>query len=131
MASKPPDFSTTKYWSESQKQLIDVAEMPLPYALNVFRKLMRDHPDEFAASHLAQTLMNRLRPSAGVLKSLLASKGEASFLLSDAEAKTRRAMFYRIGKKLGVTVTTEIKGPFMVATCEPVGEQVKVNRVHS
>lgn len=125
-------YDTASYFSESQKQFIQVADMPMPYARNVFAKLMRDKRNEFEGTVLQKALYDRLCPSRTVAKTLLATKGECSYYVPAGTVKGIRSWFYRIGKELGVKVHTEVKpdSDFMLATCEPVGEEVIVNILH-
>lgn len=125
-------FGTDTHWSESQKQFIPVATMPLPYARNVLRKLLREYQDEFAGSPLCDALMSRLQPDKSELKRLLGQHGAAAFLVVPEDAasvRRARAMFSRIGKELGVPITTHLKEDFLEATCEPVPVKATVTRV--
>lgn len=123
-------FDTPLYWSESQKAFIGVDAMALPYAMNVYKKCLREHEQEFVGSVLQKTLLTRLAPSRGVAKTVLAARGECAYArFAGASDEAIRRFFYSIGKALGVKVATEIKGEFIIATCEPVDLQVNVNRV--
>lgn len=128
-------YGSAQYWSESQKQFIHVDAMALPYARNVFAKLMRDDQAAFEGSLLNKALVDRLCPSDGVIQTLLATKGEVSYWIGYTEGdgneiQSIRKRFYAVGKKLGVKVTTEKddKGDWLVARCEPIGMSVNVTR---
>lgn len=127
-------YETSAYWSESQKQFVQVGEMPMPYAKNVFRKLMREDADTFVGSVLCKALMDRLMPSKAVLTTLLRTKGAAAYLTNPDDKKALAAdkrMFQSIAKKIGVPVHTELNGDFLEATCEPIGEEAVIHIHHS
>jgi len=127
-------YGSAQYFSESQKQFVHVDAMALPYARNVFQKLMRDDHEAFEGSLLAKALVDRLCPSDGIMQTLFATKGEVSYWIGyttdGAEINHVRKRMYAVGKKLGVKVETEKddKGDWLVARCEPVGMSVKVTR---
>src|SRR5206468_11366469 len=106
-------YDSSFYWSESQRQNVEVATMPLPYARNVLHKLLRDDEDEFRNSPLFHALMQRLRPSRGVIISLLAQQGAASFYLYPGEYASARKRFKRLEKVLGTTVNVTLAGDFL------------------
>jgi hypothetical protein len=132
-------YDSAQYFSDSQKQFIPVSSMALPYARNVFAKLLRDDFKNFRGTLLFTALQQRLCPSPSMIHTMLASHGEAIYWVGwtkDAVERQRvlagvRARFYRAGKKLNVKVETELdeKGDWMIAKCEPVGVEIKVNRV--
>lgn len=124
-------YDTTSYWSESQAKFVQVEEMAMPYAKNVLRKCLREDGEEFAGSNLCKALMDRLMPSKIVLTTLLRTKGRASYLTNPDDSKTvtrDKAMFRAIAKKIGVPIEIEVNGDFVEASCEPVGEEVRVTK---
>lgn len=123
---KDPYQSNSHYFSESSQEWLLIADLPLPYVRNVFLK--HTNREGFANSPLAHALAVRLTPSRGMCKTLLATKGICSYWCPvKSEERKVRAMFYRLGKRLGVPVETRRVGEFLEATCEIVGEVVQVN----
>ena len=114
-------FDLDVYWSESQSQFIAVRDMPLPYARNVYAKLLREHGDAFKDSTLAVALATRLIPSRDDTRSTLLSKGQVSvYAPGRAQAARTRALLRRIGAKEGVKVSTRTVGEFVEGQCTPV-----------
>lgn len=120
-------FDLDLYWSQSQGQFIAVSDMPLPYARNVYAKLLREHGDEFKDSVLATALASRLVPSDDDTRGTLLSKGQVSvYAPGRKEAARTRARLRRLGAKAGVKVTTRTHGDFVEGRCPPV-EAMTVN----
>lgn len=119
------------YWSESQRQFIAVNDMALPYARNVYAKLLREHGDAFKDSTLAVALATRLIPSDDDVRGTLLGKGAVSvYAPGPKEAARTRARLRRIGAKAGVKVTTHRKQDFVEGNCTPVtAMKVNVRRV--
>ena len=114
-------FDLDLYWSQSQGQFIAVRDMPLPYARNVYAKLLREHGNEFVGTTLAVALAARLIPTRDDTRSTLLGKGHVSvYAPGRAEASRIRALLRRIGAKEGVKVTTRTNGDFVEGSCTPV-----------
>lgn len=119
--------SNTHYFSESQNEWVAIADLPLPHVRNIFVK--HANVNGFRGSPLSHALAERLTPSRGVAKTLLATKGKCSYWCPvKSEEKHVRQMFYNLGRrKLKTPVSVTRNGEFLEATCEPTGEVVKVN----
>jgi len=126
LASDP--FSVGEvYFSSSQRQLVTVADMPLPYARNVMVKLLQEHGEKFFGSELHLSLYRRLVPTQQQLRSLLASAGEASIWAPNpAMVRAGRSKLKRAGKAIGRTVETSKSGEFVAGICSPVKVNVRV-----
>jgi hypothetical protein len=122
-------FSTNMYFSESQRQLISVDQMAMPYARNVLVKLLREYPDDFIGSVLHQTLYQKLRPAPAELLSLLRGTGAASYFCPHvADEKKAREKFYKLSKRVGRPIHTHKNGDFIEATMEPDEVNISVRR---
>ena len=120
----------TRYWSESQNDWVSIADLPMPHVRNIYAKLLRNDRENFVNSPLGRALAGKLIPSRSVAKTLIATKGTCSYYAPSVD-KHVRAMFYRIGKSLGVKITTTRKGDFIEATADRiVGEQVQIHIKH-
>lgn len=120
----------TRYWSESQNGWVSIADLPMPHLRNVYAKCLRSDRGAFVNSPLAKALASILIPSRSRAKTLIATKGACSYYAPSAD-KHVRAMFYRIGKSLGVKVSTTRKGEFIEATADRiVGQEVKISIKH-
>ena len=120
----------TRYWSESQGGWVSIADLPMPHVRNVYAKCLRNDRANFVNSPLGKALAQMLIPSRSRAKTLIATKGSCSYYAPDSD-KHVRAMFYRIGKTLGVKIATTRKGDFIEATAERiVGQEVQIHIKH-
>lgn len=126
-----PFGQTEFYFSESQRQIVSIEDMPLPYVRNVLNKLWNEHMEEFQDSPLQTALLARLCPDTRVLEEKLRAAGEASYysprsISRPTDENVVRSKFYRIAKRLGRKVHTERKGDFIVGTTKPDKVNVKI-----
>lgn len=109
------------YYSESQHGFVQVSSMAPPYAMNAFQKLRREFGEVFDTSTLWLEFMRYLRPDPDEVLQRLKREGHVTvWTTSDYQLRARaRRVMYRVGKKLGVRVSTRYKNGFVT------GEVVK------
>lgn len=122
-------FGYPLYYSSSQRKVISVDEMPLPYALNVLNRLGTDYPDDFKGSVLQKALYERLYPTTDELAEILQKNGVASCWAGSEEhtRKSARSKLYRAAGKIGKKVRTETHGKFIEAVVDTEME-IRVTR---
>lgn len=84
------------YFSESAQDLIPIEEMAPQYALNAYRKLLREFGCEVASTNLACALAKRITPETTDLRVMLTEHGKARIVpagltTSGARSRLRRA----------------------------------------
>lgn len=84
------------YFSESAQEKVSLEEMPPQYALNAYRKLLRQFGCGAASSELCAALAKKITPGSGDLGVMLDDYGRARIIpagisQSGARARLRRA----------------------------------------
>ena len=116
------------YFSESQGQLIRIDSMVHSYALNCFKKLLREFGDEFTGTHLFNRFYRIACPRH--FENILAQHGVASYWLGAPKARTLnqvRSSAYRAGKKLGMKVKTRTGKDRDVLIIEVVQPETRIS----
>lgn len=90
------------YFSESQGKLISIDSMPIPYALNSFKKLITEFGDDFMETRLYRRLWKQVTPEMFELRSLLQRHGKAAIYIgpySKVKLNAARSRLYRAGAR--------------------------------
>jgi len=96
------------YYSESARELVRIAGMPIPHLAYAFAKLLREYKGDFYKSKLEEAMIRRLRPTTKQLKKYLSEYGSALYWAGGNTTPTR-SKFYSIGKRMGVKIRTHKK----------------------
>ena len=101
------------YFSESAQEQVLIEDMAPQYALNAYRKLLKEFGCDFANTELAHALAERISPGMDEMRTSLASYGRVRFVpvgLSDSGARSRL-------RRAGATRTHK-DGPWIVGDRE-------------
>lgn len=93
------------YYSESARDLVRINEMAPQYCLNAWRKMLREYPDDFPGSKMSAAMYEHIRPPRAKVRELLQTKGRCMYLCF-RKWGSERAMFYTVGKQMGVKIRT-------------------------
>jgi hypothetical protein len=88
--------SSTHYWSESSKQLVPIAFMPIPHAEHALAKLERMYGDDVHETPLAHSLQRRVDQAGTVTE---VTVGESTMMRDDKTGKFTGAVRIRRVKR--------------------------------
>lgn len=101
------------YFSESAQERTGIREMAPQYALNAYRKLLREFGCDAASSELAIALARRITPGQGDLRAMLDEHGRARLVPTEISTSGARARLRRAG-----ATRTRVEGPWVVGERE-------------
>jgi len=111
------------YFSESAQEKVPVAEMPPQYALNAYRKLLREFGCDFASTELAIALGGRVAPAPEHLRVMLDEHGRARITPGGLSVSGARSRLRRAG-----ATRTHVEGDWVVGE-KDTDMSVSVRRV--
>jgi hypothetical protein len=111
------------YFSESTQAKVPVAEMAPQYALNAYRKLLREFGCAFSSTELAIALGGRVAPGMEDLRVMLDEHGRARITPADLSVSGARTRLRRAG-----ATRTHVDGDWVIGERD-ADIQVRVKKV--
>jgi hypothetical protein len=97
------------YFSESAQEPVGIREMAPQYALNAYRKLLREFGCGAASSELGIALAKRITPDPGDLRAMLDEYGRARLVPAGLSTSGARSRLRRAG-----ATRTRVEGQWVV-----------------